>query len=783
MSTTVPPNLGNEVPASRSPTLAFLCPLYVELKAVKATFDEDLGSEDVEGITCHYGTLSSRETVAIQLPLRHTGPANAATYATTLINSHKSLKSHGSYYFLVGIAGGIWSQRQDVRLGDVVIATTVWDWQAGKITQNGFEHSRHPEDAPKELLRKLPEFLDRRERTGGLIAHRIEIMQQGQAERDDRWDYQGRENDVLFEADYPHTGARTCASCDNQKIVQRDVRSDSLPYVHDGKIASGTVLLKSAEHRAALQQDDVLAVEMEACGVLDPHKFIVVRGISDYADSHKNDIWHGYAAATAAACARLLVEVLLEDDQKQPRSRSSSMSQDRSSLGARPPTEQPEISPDISTLSEPETSASDDPSWAPCFECDAKDIKIEVGDNAEDKTPYAVLHHKAQVLIEVQSHTLLQHKQQRIKIVPVSPKSSSALVLWLPLTNVRVQIGESNVSAQFSNCKQKSKESINHQESYNPIYDSKHPNVHIQLTCTDESEALKPGAFLVQKKQHLITEMSDESYEFPSYTMRNGSVKLSEEDRCKSLFIWDRTDIYQVFNMAFFTSRLDFKLERSGDSSELRLYLLSRLVYECEDIGINTYWPPPEVEANKDGCPSCTKLTENSPSDNAVTLASTTQMLGDLMNATVGYATSSTFMGWYEVDFRPTRRISITSRKSCQLSIWSQDDKLFCLIRSGDRDSQSSNQEWTSWTLTKRNGDDEIVPHLQVSRNLVSLSNLQVMSGDHLSLRPSNLFEAQYSTDAESRQAPRRSDIKISFHDDAGLEDFQKVVAKFVETD
>ena len=35
---------------------------------------------------------------------------------------------------------------------------------------------------------------------------------------------------------------------------------------------------------------------------------VVIRGISDYADSHKNDQWQLYAAASAAACAKELLE-------------------------------------------------------------------------------------------------------------------------------------------------------------------------------------------------------------------------------------------------------------------------------------------------------------------------------------------------------------------------------------------------------------------------------------------------------------------------------------------
>jgi nucleoside phosphorylase len=39
---------------------------------------------------------------------------------------------------------------------------------------------------------------------------------------------------------------------------------------------------------------------------------MVVRGICDYCDSHKNDRWQPYAALCAAAYARSLVEILPE---------------------------------------------------------------------------------------------------------------------------------------------------------------------------------------------------------------------------------------------------------------------------------------------------------------------------------------------------------------------------------------------------------------------------------------------------------------------------------------
>ncbi len=85
-----------------------------------------------------------------------------------------------------------------------------------------------------------------------------------------------------------------------------------LPEIHCGLIASGDRVIKSAAKRnlAAQAIGDILCFEMEAAGIATEFSSIVIRGISDYADSHKNDGWHRYAAAAAAACAKELLSYL-----------------------------------------------------------------------------------------------------------------------------------------------------------------------------------------------------------------------------------------------------------------------------------------------------------------------------------------------------------------------------------------------------------------------------------------------------------------------------------------
>lgn len=76
-------------------------------------------------------------------------------------------------------------------------------------------------------------------------------------------------------------------------------------------------MIKNAIIRDKLaRQDGLLCFEMEAAGALAGFPCLVVRGIADYCDSHKNDRWHGFAAAAAAAYARQLFFHMLIDEVK-----------------------------------------------------------------------------------------------------------------------------------------------------------------------------------------------------------------------------------------------------------------------------------------------------------------------------------------------------------------------------------------------------------------------------------------------------------------------------------
>lgn len=125
----------------------------------------------------------------------------------------------------------------------------------------------------------------------------------------EKFTYDNHREDLLFEAQYDHTEpATTCDGCDRQRLVTRAPRDRNDPIIHYGLIASGNKVIKDGRARDQLARElGILCFEMEAAGLVDTFPCLVIRGICDYADSHKNKQWQDYAAATAAGYAKELL--------------------------------------------------------------------------------------------------------------------------------------------------------------------------------------------------------------------------------------------------------------------------------------------------------------------------------------------------------------------------------------------------------------------------------------------------------------------------------------------
>lgn len=257
------------------------------------------------------GEVCGHNVVVACLPAGIYGITSAATVAKDMLRTFKSIR----FGLMVGIGGGIPSKKHDIRLGDIVVgqpsATNdgIVQYDRGNALQNqGFERTGSLNAPPQVLLAALSrlqaEHLTDDSRIPEFLANLPRKMKK-------RFSHPGASNDCLYLAKYPHVkNSPTCEECDQSQRVLQEERDKTEPTIHYGTIASGSQLIKDSKKRDQIEKSiGALCVETEAAGLQD-FPSIVIRGICDYADSHKNDIWQFYAAAVAAAFAKELLSFM-----------------------------------------------------------------------------------------------------------------------------------------------------------------------------------------------------------------------------------------------------------------------------------------------------------------------------------------------------------------------------------------------------------------------------------------------------------------------------------------
>lgn len=103
-------------------TIAWICAILTEYAAAQEFLDEEHKGPDFvsPGDTNHYtlGRIRKHNVIIAVLPDGEYGTAAAATVATNIQNSFLNIRIG----LLVGIGGGVPSERHDIRLGDVVVS-------------------------------------------------------------------------------------------------------------------------------------------------------------------------------------------------------------------------------------------------------------------------------------------------------------------------------------------------------------------------------------------------------------------------------------------------------------------------------------------------------------------------------------------------------------------------------------------------------------------------------------------------------------------------------------
>jgi adenosylhomocysteine nucleosidase len=243
-------------------TIVILTAMNLEYSAVRALLSDVTSHRHPKGTLFEIGHLNG---CRVALALTDKGNQPAAVLTERAIAEFDPVA-----VLFVGVAGAL---QPHLALGDVVVATWVYAY-----------HGATSED-------------------GGLTS------------RPRSWELSHRAHQIAAHVD--RTGSWTRMLPDGS----------SSPRIHFGPIAAGEIAHYSAvsDARQWLREhySDALAVEMEAAGVTqaghlnDALPTIMVRGISDYADSGKSATddagWQPRAVANAAAFATALAVILAEE--------------------------------------------------------------------------------------------------------------------------------------------------------------------------------------------------------------------------------------------------------------------------------------------------------------------------------------------------------------------------------------------------------------------------------------------------------------------------------------
>ena len=309
-----------------------VCALPKEMAAARAMLDEEhepLRITDAQDSNNYVlGRVHEHNVVIACLPAGLYGTNAAATVANNMLRTFPAIR----FGLMVGIGGGIPNLAQgiDIRLGDVVVSQPdqthggVVQYDLGKNLGKGkFDRKGFLDKPPTVLLTALSSIQSKCGTSRRRVSENVSAMIHAPDLADEDYIFPGVDQDHLYctwcdRTQWPLwrwmiwvllfwlNPLWLCKVCDNGKIPRPPDRRN--PLIHYGTIASGNSLIKDAAERDRLGHEfGAKCVDMEAAGLMNEFPCIIVRGICDYADSHKNDVWQKYAAVTAAAFAKELL--------------------------------------------------------------------------------------------------------------------------------------------------------------------------------------------------------------------------------------------------------------------------------------------------------------------------------------------------------------------------------------------------------------------------------------------------------------------------------------------
>lgn len=303
-------------------TVGWICALTTEYVAAQVFLDEEhmpptfTGPRDNNDYTL--GRIGEHNVVIAVLPGGEYGTASAASVARDMLHTFPNIRIG----LMVGIGGGAPTSKHDIRLGDVVVSKPenglggVFRYDFGKSIQDQpFQSTGFSAPPPPVLLTAISGLMAKYEKDGHSIQEDIEMCLAARKRLRKKYSRPDAATDRLYHSDivHPLNEASCPSSCSNDapSVIARTTRDEDEddPVIHYGLIASANQLMKDAKLRDKFAREkNVLCFEMEAGGLMNHFPCLVIRGICDYSDTHKNKEWQGYAAMTAAAYAKDLLK-------------------------------------------------------------------------------------------------------------------------------------------------------------------------------------------------------------------------------------------------------------------------------------------------------------------------------------------------------------------------------------------------------------------------------------------------------------------------------------------
>lgn len=225
----------------------------------------------------------------------------------------------------VDVGGGAPTEAQDVRLGDVVVGRSVIRYDYDLAIKRQDFHQTMTRIRPPPFVQSAVLDLRAQHKINGFgIQEQIDQLLATHPHLRKEFSRPPAERDRLFRPEFDHFSlcghTKHCQAGSEYLIVRQERGDDNESVVHYGSIATARLFVRDARFRDEMASDlGVICFARDApgfgdrddlpfAGPLDDLPFVVIRGICDYADSHRNnEKWEGYAAMAAAVYAKNLL--------------------------------------------------------------------------------------------------------------------------------------------------------------------------------------------------------------------------------------------------------------------------------------------------------------------------------------------------------------------------------------------------------------------------------------------------------------------------------------------